>query len=284
MYNITIIGPGLIGASLGLCLKKYALADKIHGMDIDKVNLKKAKSLNAIDEAHEKIGSYINESDIVFVCTPVGAFQKIFESLNKFLTKKTIVSDVGSVKGFFLKKPFNKFTNLNIIPGHPIAGTEFSGAANSKIDMFENKWCILTPISKSKSIKVIENIWKSMNMRVEIMSPNKHDKIMSVTSHLPHLIAFTIVGTAFNLSSRDRKSLLNFSAGGFKDFTRIGSSDPKMWHDIFLQNKKFILSTLEKFGKDLDFLKMLIKTENSEKILNILKKNKTIRQKISKLS
>ena len=103
MYNITIIGPGLIGASLGLCLKKHALANKIHGMDIDKVNLKKAKSLNAIDESHEKIGSYINESDIVFVCTPVGAFHKIFESLNKFLTKKTIVSDVGSVKGFFKK-------------------------------------------------------------------------------------------------------------------------------------------------------------------------------------
>ena len=284
MYNITIIGSGLMGASLGLCLKKYALANKIHGMDIDIVNLKKAKSLKAIDEAHQKIGSYVKESDIVFVCTPVGTFHKIFESLNKFLNKKTIVSDVGSVKGFFLKKPFINFANLNIVPGHPIAGTEFSGAANSKVDMFENKWCILTPINKSKSIRVIEDIWKSMNMKVAIMTPHKHDKIMSVTSHLPHLIAFTIVGTAFNLSPKDRKSLLNFSAGGFKDFTRIGSSDPKMWHDIFLQNKKFILSTLEKFGKDLDFLKMLIKTENSEKILNILKKNKTIRQKISKLS
>ncbi len=284
MYKITIIGPGLIGASLGLSLKKFSLAKIIHGIDIDTKNLKKAKSLRAIDVEHNNIGPFISNSDIVFVCTPVGTFQKIFKALNNFLTKKTIVTDVGSVKGFFLKKPFLHYSNLNIIPGHPIAGTEFSGAENAKEDMFTNKWCILTPTNKSKDIKTIENLWKKLKMKVAIMSPNKHDKIMSVTSHLPHLIAFTIVGTAFNLSPNDRKSLLNFSAGGFKDFTRIGSSDPKMWHDIFLQNKKYILSTLDKFEEDLVFLKKLIRDENSRKILTSLKKNKSIREKITEIS
>lgn len=284
MYKITIIGPGLIGASLGLSLKKNHLAKIVHGVDSNKYNLHEAKKINAIDTMHRNIDRSISSSDIVFVCTPVGEFSQIFQNLNKFLTKKTIVTDVGSVKAFFNKKPFTNFENLNIIPGHPIAGTEHSGAKNSDINLFKNRWCILTPTKKSRRIKTIEDLWKKIGMKVAKMSPEKHDKIMSVTSHLPHLIAFTIVGTAFNLSPNDRESLLKFSAGGFRDFTRIGSSDPKMWHDIFLKNKKHILKTLDKFNDDLKLFKVLISSENSSKILSILKKNKTIRGKITKLS
>ena len=172
---------------------------------------------------------------------------------------------------------------FSLVPGHPIAGTEHSGAKNALYNLFQDKWCILTPISDNKkSIRIIGEIWKKIGMKVAKMKINEHDKIMSITSHLPHLIAFTIVGTAFNLNIKKKKELINFAAGGFKDFTRIGSSDPKMWTDIFLKNKMFLKDTLSLFLKDIEKIKKLIEDEKYSQIFNLLKRTKEIRNSIIK--
>ena len=172
-----------------------------------------------------------------------------------------------------------------LIPGHPIAGTEFSGAKNAKTDLFKKKWCILTPLTKNESsLSVVKKIWESIGMNVSTMTIDEHDKIMSITSHLPHLIAFTIVGTAFGIDLKRKRDLINFSAGGFKDFTRIGSSDPKMWTDIFIKNKKHLLKTLENFLKDINKIKKLIVDDEVDKIFSYLKRNKKIRKSIVQLS
>ena len=284
LNEITIIGPGLIGASLGLALKKNKLVKKINGIDSNKENIKSAIKIKAIDCDLKKIDQRISKSDLIIICTPVGKFEKIIEALEPYVTKNNIITDVGSVKSIFKKNTIiSKIQHLEIIPAHPIAGTELSGAVNAKVNLFNNKWCILTPINKSKNIKKVKYIWESIGMKVSLMSPEEHDEIMSVTSHLPHLIAFTIVSTAFNLNPKEKKRLLNFSAGGFRDFTRIGSSDPEMWKDIFLNNKEYILKTLTKFIDDLSFFKNMIENNEASNIHKFIKKTKSIRKKIISL-
>ncbi len=281
--EITIIGPGLIGASLGLALKAKKIAKKIVGIDTSKKNLKDAIKNESIDEGRLIIDERIKFSEIIFVCTPVSTIDKIVRNAFPFIEKNSIITDVGSVKDCFSKKTYALFKEKSyLVPGHPIAGTEFSGAKYAQKDLFKNKWCILTPKKKNNSITILANIWKKIGMKISIMAAEEHDKIMSITSHLPHLIAFTIVGTAFNIDLKKKKELINFSAGGFKDFTRIGSSDPKMWSDIFIYNKKHILETLNNLLNDLKTIQNLIKNEEQEKIFDLLKKNKLIRKSILK--
>ena len=280
--EITIIGPGLIGSSLGIALKKKKIARKIVGIDISKKNLDDALKNKSIDEARLVIDKRIERSKVIFISSPVSLINKIALNVFPFLSEDSIVTDVGSVKNCYSQKTIQMFKKKSfLLPGHPIAGTEHSGARSAKSDLFEKKWCILTPIKKDKNkISVISNIWKKIGMKISIMTANEHDKIMSITSHLPHLIAFTIVGTAFKIDVKKKKELINFSAGGFKDFTRIGSSDPKMWVDIFNYNKKYILRTLDNFLKDIKILKHFINKSEEKKIFNILKKNKKIRKSI----
>ena len=282
--EITIIGPGLIGASLGLALKRKKICKKIIGIDTSKQNLREAYSIKAIDEKREKIDKRIKKSSVIFICTPVSLINKIIYELSDYTEKNQIISDVGSVKNIFERKTL-KFNNkkFSLVPGHPIAGTEHSGAKNAFNNLFRDKWCILTPISNNKKpIRIISEIWKGVGMKVATMKVNEHDKIMSITSHLPHLIAFTIVGTAFNLNIKKKNELINFAAGGFKDFTRIGSSDPKMWTDIFLKNKEFLKDTLSLFLKDIDKIKKLIEDEKYSQIFRLLKRTKEIRNSIIK--
>ena len=280
--KITIIGPGLIGSSLGLALKKNNMVKRIVGIDNSSSNLDNALKNGSIDLASNQIGETISNSSIIFICTPVSQINKIIHKVIPFTNKETIISDVGSVKNIFLKTTLNFIKkNCQFVPGHPIAGTEFSGAKNADSELFKNKWCILTPKNKKDSnVKIIGNLWERLGMKISIMTAEEHDKIMSVTSHLPHLIAFTIVGTAFNMSIKKKKDLLNFSAGGFRDFTRIGSSDPKMWSDIFLKNKKYLLKTLESFNDDLNKLRNLIVKTDEQEIIKLLKKTKKIRREI----
>ncbi len=280
--KITIIGPGLIGSSLGLALKKNNMVKRIVGIDNSSSNLDNALKNGSIDLASNQIGETISNSSIIFICTPVSQINKIIRKVIPFTNKETIISDVGSVKNIFLKTTLNFIKkNCQFVPGHPIAGTEFSGAKNADSELFKNKWCILTPKNKKDSnVKIIGNLWERLGMKISIMTAEEHDKIMSVTSHLPHLIAFTIVGTAFNMSIKKKKDLLNFSAGGFRDFTRIGSSDPKMWSDIFLKNKKYLLKTLESFNDDLNKLRNLIVKTDEQEIIKLLKKTKKIRREI----
>jgi len=283
--EITIIGPGLIGASIGLALKKKNISNKIVGIDNSKSNLIDAQKINAIDEKRQTIDDRISNSQIIFICTPVSIIDSLVTEILPFISnKETIITDVGSVKKCFSKTTLDfAKEKCNLIPGHPIAGTEHSGAKNSKDNLFEKKWCILTPIQKNKkSLSILANVWKEIGMKVSTMSIDEHDKIMSITSHLPHLIAFTIVGTAFGVDLKKKRDLINFSAGGFKDFTRIGSSDPKMWTDIFLANKKHIIKTLDSFLNDIDYLKKLIKNHKNDKIFHLLRRNKQIRKSVIK--
>ena len=240
--------------------------------------------IKAIDEGRDKIDKRINKSSVIFICTPVSSIDSIVNKLSDYTEKNQIISDVGSVKNIFEKKTL-KLNNkkFSLVPGHPIAGTEHSGAKNAFDSLFQDKWCILTPISNNKkSIQIISEIWKRVGMKVATMQIKEHDKIMSITSHLPHLIAFTIVGTAFNLNIKKKKELINFAAGGFKDFTRIGSSDPKMWTDIFIKNKKFLNDTLSLFLRDIDKIKKLLEDEKYPEIFKLLKRTKEIRNIIIK--
>jgi cyclohexadieny/prephenate dehydrogenase len=284
--EITIIGPGLIGASLGLILKNKKIAKKIVGIDVSKKNIKDAIDNKSIDEGRLKIDEKIKRSDVIFLCTPVSLIDSIANQIFPYLSNHSIVTDVGSVKNCFTGKTIKLYEKKSfLLPGHPIAGTEHSGAKSAKLDLFLNKWCILTPIKKKKKqVSIISNIWKRIGAKISIMSADQHDKIMSITSHLPHLIAFTIVGTAFKIDLKKKKELINFSAGGFRDFTRIGSSDPKMWVDIFIHNKKYLLKTLKNFSTDIKILESSIKNCNEKKIFNILKKNKEIRKSILKIN
>ena len=284
--EITIIGPGLIGASLGLILKKKKIAKKIVGIDVSKKNIKDAIDNKSIDEGRLKIDEKIRKSDVIFICTPVSFIDSITNQIFPYLSDNCIVTDVGSVKNCFTARTIKLFEKKSfLLPGHPIAGTEYSGAKSAKLNLFLNKWCILTPIKKKKrQVSIISNIWKRIGAKISIMSANQHDKIMSITSHLPHLIAFTIVGTAFKIDLKKKKELINFSAGGFRDFTRIGSSDPKMWVDIFIHNKKYLLKTLKNFSSDIKILESSIKNCDEKKIFNILKKNKEIRKSILKIN
>ena len=282
--EITIIGPGLIGASLGLSLKRKKICEKVIGIDTSKKNLRNAYLIKAIDERREKIDKRIKESSIIFICTPVSLIDNIVNKLSDYTEKNQIISDVGSVKNIFEKKTLKlNDKKFSLVPGHPIAGTEHSGAKNAFNSLFKDKWCILTPIGNNKkSVRIISEIWKRIGMKVATMKVNEHDKIMSITSHLPHLIAFTIVGTAFNLNIKKKKELINFAAGGFKDFTRIGSSDPKMWTDIFLKNKGFLKDTLSLFLKDIEKIKKLLEDDEYSQIFRLLKRTKQIRNIIIK--
>lgn len=285
--EITIIGPGLIGSSLGLALKKKGISKKIVGIDKSKSNLEDAIKNRSIDEQRTKLDERISNSEIIFICTPVSQIEPLVHKIVPLITdRKTIITDVGSVKKCFSNQTIKMIKGrCRLIPGHPIAGTEFSGAKNAKPDLFKKKWCILTPLTKNESsLSVIKKIWRSVGMNVSTMTIDEHDKIMSITSHLPHLIAFTIVGTAFGIDLKRKRDLINFSAGGFKDFTRIGSSDPKMWTDIFIKNKKHLLKTLENFLKDIDKIKKLIVDDEVGKIFSYLKRNKKIRKSIMQLS
>ncbi len=284
--EITIVGPGLIGASLGLILKKKKIAKKIVGIDVSKKNLKDAIENKSIDEGRQNIDEKIRGSDVIFICTPVSLIDSIANQIFPYVSDHSIVTDVGSVKNCFAENTIKLYKKKSfLLPGHPIAGTEHSGAKSAKLSLFLNKWCILTPINKKKKqVSIISNMWKRIGAKISIMSADQHDKIMSITSHLPHLIAFTIVGTAFKIDLKKKKELINFSAGGFRDFTRIGSSDPKMWVDIFIHNRKYLLQTLKNFSSDIKILENSIKNCKEKEIFNILKKNKEIRKSIMKIS
>ena len=282
--EITIIGPGLIGSSLGLAFKKKKIVKRIIGIDSSESNLKDALKNNSIDESRKIIDQRVSKSEFIFICTPVSFIDEVVSNLIPFVGKNNFITDTGSVKNIFKKSTVKKINAIsNFVPSHPIAGTENSGAKNALQGLFEDKWCILTPLGKKyNNIKKFSKLWKYIGMEIAIMSVDEHDKIMSITSHLPHLIAFTIVNTAFKIDVKKKKELINFSAGGFKDFTRIGSSDPKMWTDIFLSNNKHLIATLDDFIKDLKNFRELIKKNKLEDIFNLLKQTKDIRKSILK--
>ena len=281
--TVSIIGIGLIGSSIARGIKKHNIANKVVGYAKTLKTREKAMDLGYMDQVFDSANDAIKDADLVILCVPVGANRDIMIEISDNLSEGTILTDVGSVKAEVIKQLKDIIPDkVSFIPAHPIAGTEFSGPESGFAELFDHKWCVLTPYEKSKKqdIEKVKNFWERLGMNVDEMSPEYHDLVLAITSHIPHLIAYNIVGTATNLAEITRKEVTKYAAGGFRDFTRIASSDPIMWRDIFLNNQEAVLEMLDKFSDDLSSLREAIKKKDGKELQKYFTKTRDIRKKI----
>ena len=274
--RICIIGVGLIGGSLARALRTSGACKEIVGTSRHSANLEKAKQLDVIDRFETELPVAVKNADVVIVSVPVGSVDAVFKSLAECVSDNTVISDVGSTKRSVLRSaekylgPFSK----NFVPAHPIAGTEESGVEASTAALFQGRRVILTPTDSTNdsAISVVQAMWQETGADVVVMDVDQHDEVLAATSHLPHLLAYSLVDT---LSQLDKKcEIFKYAAGGFRDFTRIASSDPTMWHDICLSNSNAILTVLQTFSSDLKKLEQAIKDNNSQFILDVFQRAK----------
>ena len=281
--KICIIGCGLIGSSLARAIKKNKLADIIVSSSRTDATNKKVIKLNIVNDSSSNIQKMVKESDLVVIATPLSSYKEVIEKVKNVLKKGAILTDVGSVKKnaiSLIEKNISK--NISWIASHPIAGTEESGPESGFAELFKNRWCILTPskTAKEKDIKLLENFWKKIGSKVDIMNAEQHDYILSITSHIPHLIAYNIVNTTLSIKKKNNKEIVKYSAGGLRDFTRIAASNPIMWRDIFIHNRKNTSKMIDEFIANLNDLKKAIKSKNEKKLEKIFTKTRKIRQDI----
>ena len=264
--KITIIGVGLIGGSLAKAIKENNLAKVVFGFGRDLNRLEEAQKANVIDQFSTNLKDAINNSDIVIIATPVGSFQEILSEIKPFLTSKIVISDVGSTKtniASIVSQTLGDYSNY-FIPAHPIAGKEKSGFEASESNLFNNRKVIITPLETSSpdSINLIQKMWEGTGADVDFMSPESHDELLGMTSHLPHMLAFSLVN--YLISKNPSASI--YAAGGFKDFSRIASGDAVMWRDICIQNKDQIIDHIRGYQKTLNSLVDAIENENSDEL------------------
>ena len=283
--KVAFIGMGLINSSLArdLKIKKFYLSSSAYSRRLSTIN--KIRKLKLVDFASSNIEKTIKEADIIIVGIPVAAYQEVFKKICNNIKSGAIITDVGSVKKEVInsvKKYIPK--NIDFVPGHPIAGTENSGPESGFAGLFKNGWCILTPNKNAskKSVKIIKHMWQLVGMKVDIMDSNYHDEVLAITSHIPHIIAYSIVGTIANLQTAIKKEVIKYAASGFRDFTRIAASDPIMWRDIILYNRQSILKMLNLFKKDLSKLEHAIENNDDKFLLNLFTKTRKIRKDIIK--
>ena len=283
--KVAFIGMGLINSSLArdLKIKKFYLSSSAYSRRLSTIN--KIKKLKLVDFASSNIEKTIKEADIIIVGIPVAAYQEVFKKICNYIKPGAIITDVGSVKKEVInsvKKYIPK--NIDFVPGHPIAGTENSGPESGFAGLFKNGWCILTPNKNTSknSVKIIKYMWQLVGMKVDIMDSNYHDEVLAITSHIPHIIAYSIVGTIANLQTTIKKEVIKHAASGFRDFTRIAASDPIMWRDIILYNRQSILKMLNLFKKDLSKLEHAIENNDDKFLLNLFTKTRKIRKDIIK--
>ena len=283
--KICIIGCGLIGSSIARAIRKQNLSTKIVSSNrSDSVN-KKVIELKIVDDSNSDTKKMAEGSDLIIIATPLSSYENVILKIKDSLKNGSILTDVGSVKenviGLIEK---NVPKNVSWISSHPIAGTEESGPEAGFSELFENRWCILTPSKKTndKDIKLLETFWKKMGSKVDIMDAKQHDYILSITSHIPHLIAYNIVNTTLNVQDKKESDIVKYSAGGLRDFTRIAASNPIMWRDVFIQNKKNTSNMINNFITNLEDLKKAIENEDGKKLEEIFTKTKKIRKEIVK--
>ena len=286
MKNILIVGCGLIGSSLLRSIVDKKIAKKIFIYEKSKSNILKIKKLKLACQVTNDLKNIIPNLDLIIFCTPLGEYKKIILKINKYLLPKTIVTDVGSskVKSMELIKKILK-KGIFWTSSHPIAGSEVSGPEHGTKNLFHNKWCILIKEKNTnkKHLAALNNFWKKIGSRVVIMDSKKHDTIFSMTSHLPHLIAYNLVKTATDFEKQQRYELIKFSAGGLRDFSRIAASNEIMWRDVFFDNKKNISKVIDLFIKNLFLFKRDIQSKNNKSIIRKLVDAKKVRKKIIKL-
>ena len=276
-----IIGMGLIGSSIARALREKKISKKIFALDKSANVINTTKELNLVDTIDDDLNKYNQQFDIIFICTPLSSYKIIFNQLNNHINKKTLVTDVGSTKVSVVEDFKQSIDNKKIlfVPAHPIAGLEKSGPEFGFAKLFENRYCILTPIENSDELtNSISNIWKSFGMSIEIMDPTRHDRVLAMTSHIPQLIAYSVVGTATELEAQMKDEVIKYSAAGFRDFTRLAGSDPVMWRDVYDKNKEAVLEMLGRFTKDLLSFQKAIRNNDLEYLEDKFIKSKEIRK------
>ena len=283
--KVCIIGCGLIGSSIARAIKKNNLSTKIVSSNRSDTTNKKVIKLNIVNDSSSDTKKMVEESDLIIIATPLSSYKSLIFKIKNSLKNGAILTDVGSVKEkaiSLIEKNIPK--NVSWISSHPIAGTEESGPEAGFSELFKDRWCIITPSSQAKKrdIKLLRNFWKKIGSRVDIMDAKQHDYILSITSHIPHLIAYNIVNMTLDIKKKKKQEIVKYSAGGLRDFTRIAASNPIMWRDIFIQNRKNASMMIDKFIENLRDLKKAIKNKNEKKLEKIFTKTKKIRKEIVK--
>jgi len=283
--KICIIGCGLIGSSLARAIKKNNLAEKIVSSNRSDAANKKVIELKIVDDSSSDTKKMVDGSDLVVIATPLSSYEDVISKIKNSLKDGVILTDVGSVKENIINLiEKNIPESISWIPSHPIAGTEESGPEAGFSELFQNRWCILTPSKKAKEkdINLLQTFWEKVGSKVDIMEAKQHDYILSITSHIPHLIAYNIVNTSLNIQDEKESTIVKYSAGGLRDFTRIAASNPIMWRDVFIQNKKNTSKMVDMFIRKLEDLKKAIENEDGKKLEQIFTKTKKIRKDIIK--
>ena len=283
--TLAIVGVGLIGSSLALAAKEAEAVKTVRLFDASGDVRKRATELE-LGDVSDTLEGAVAGADLVMICTPVGVIGQAAGACGPHLKSGAVVSDVGSVKASALKDMLGiSREDVFIVPGHPIAGTEQSGPDAGFSTLFDGRWCILTPASSKdeayeQAVETLSRFWKAIGSTVEVMTPERHDLVLAITSHLPHLIAFNIVATAADMEQVTEGEVVKYSAGGFRDFTRIAASDPTMWRDVFLNNKDAVLETLGRFTEDLAALQRAIRWADGDALFDLFTRARGIRQSI----
>lgn len=281
--RITVIGMGLIGSSITRAVQKHGLAKTLVAADVSPEVCKDVIDLKLADFVTDDLAESVQDSDLVILCVPVGAMAAVAKAIAPSLKQGAVVSDVGSVKVAIIDPVKDILpSHVEFVPAHPIAGTEFSGPKSGFAELFIGRWCILTPLPETsiRAVEKLTNFWQACGARIEIMGAKHHDMVLGITSHLPHLIAYTIVGTASELEDDTKSEVIKFSASGFRDFTRIAASDPTMWRDVFLNNKEAVLELLQRFTEDLTAVQKAIRQGDGDYLYHKFDKTRAIRKAI----
>jgi len=280
--RVTVIGLGLIGSSIARAVQASMPSVRLTGHDASPEVRERARELGFVDDVTDTAGASVVDADLVILCVPVGAMGAVAAEIAADLPADAIVSDVGSSKASVLAALAEALPGATIIPAHPVAGTENSGPEAGFATLFNKRWCIVTPPVGADPIAVqrVETFWQRLGANVETMDPKHHDLVLAVTSHLPHLIAYTIVGTASDMEEVTQSEVIKFSAGGFRDFTRIAASDPTMWRDVFLSNKDAVLEMLQRFSEDLTALQRAIRWGDGDVLFDLFTRTRAIRRSI----
>ncbi|HET7850359.1 MAG TPA: prephenate/arogenate dehydrogenase family protein [Pseudolabrys sp.] len=284
LFNrLALIGVGLIGSSIARAARLQNAAGSIVATARSAATRRRVAELGIADQVVETNADAVEGADLVILCIPVGACGAVTKEIAPHLKAGAIVSDVGSVKGAIVRDMSPHLPKgVHFVPAHPVAGTEYSGPDAGFAELFVNRWCILTPPKGTdpKAVEKLATFWKLLGANVETMAADHHDLVLAITSHLPHLIAYTIVGTADELSEVTKSEVLQFSAGGFRDFTRIAASDPTMWRDVFLANKDAVLEMLGRFNEDISALTKAIRRGDGEALFEHFTRTRAIRKGI----
>ncbi|WP_273435260.1 prephenate/arogenate dehydrogenase family protein [Sandarakinorhabdus limnophila] len=280
--RVAIIGMGLIGSSLARAVREAMPTVQLTVSDASAAVRERVAELGIADDVADGAGAAVVDADLVILCVPVGAMAAVAAEIGPELAPDTVVSDVGSVKESVLKVLGAALPGVHVIPAHPVAGTEKSGPDAGFSSLFKGRWCIITPPPRADEVMVerLSEFWRRLGAKVDLMDAPHHDRVLAVTSHLPHLIAYSIVGTASDLEQVTKAEVIKYSAGGFRDFTRIAASDPVMWRDVFLNNREAVLELLGRFTEDLVALQRAIRWGEGDTLENLFTRTRAIRRQV----